>query len=166
MQLINVLAIALSLALAFSGRPVEASTAVTNSPVTQILVKKAERKLFLLSRQRVLRSYEIDLGFNPIGHKKALGDGRTPEGLYYITHRNPHSAYHLSLGISYPNEKDLTRARARGQDPGGSIVIHGRGPRYPNPKQDWTAGCIAVSDVQMNEIYRYARPGTPIMIMP
>lgn len=134
--------------------------------VSQILVQKSERKLHLIGDGRVLRSYDIDLGFAPKGHKQFQGDGRTPEGTYRITHRNPQSAFYLSLGVSYPNNADRAYAHARGRSPGGDIFIHGRGPNFPSPGPDWTAGCIAVSDEDMTEIYRYVRPGIPIVIKP
>jgi len=134
--------------------------------VSQIVVKKSERKLHLVGAGRILRSYDIDLGFAPKGHKRFQGDGRTPEGTYRITHRNPQSAFYLSLGVSYPNNGDRAYAQARGRSPGGDIFIHGRAPGRPFPGPDWTAGCIAVSDADMDEIYRYVRPGIAIVIMP
>ena len=93
-------------------------------------------------------------------------DGRTPEGLYYITHRNPNSNFHLSLGISYPNARDREIARRLGRNPGGDIFIHGRGARISNPPPDWTRGCAAVTDTEMAEIFNLVRPGTPIFIKP
>jgi murein L,D-transpeptidase YafK len=134
--------------------------------VTRVYVDKSERVLHLMNGERVLRTYNIDLGFAPEGHKRFEGDGRTPEGLYYVTHRNPRSAFHKSLGISYPNARDRARARAAGRSPGGDIYIHGRAPRNPNPAKDWTLGCLAVTNAQMDEIYRYVAPGTPIYIAP
>jgi L,D-transpeptidase catalytic domain len=87
--------------------------------VTQVQVHKASRKLYLLHNEKTLKSYDIALGFAPEGHKQFEGDGKTPEGLYYISHRNPDSNYHLSLGITYPNEADIAFAEAAGKDPGG-----------------------------------------------
>jgi murein L,D-transpeptidase YafK len=113
-----------------------------------------------------VRSYAVDMGSNPTGHKQHQGDGRTPEGLYYITHRNPGSDFHLSLGISYPNDRDRARARAMGRDPGGDIFIHGHGPWVQKPPRDWTRGCAAVADGDMTEIFGLVRPGTPIFIKP
>jgi murein L,D-transpeptidase YafK len=134
--------------------------------ITQLLLDKSARRLYLLSGRKPVRSYAVDLGSNPTGHKQHQGDGRTPEGLYYITHRNPGSDFHLSLGISYPNDRDRARARAMGRDPGGDIFIHGRGPRVQNPPRDWTRGCAAVADGDMTEIFGLVRPGTPIFIKP
>lgn len=146
--------------------PAEARADPKSAYVSQVLVKKSERKLHLVGAGRVLRSYDISLGFAPRGHKRFEGDGKTPEGTYYITHRNPESAYHLSLGVSYPNQADRRYAHGRGRSPGGDIFIHGQGPLAQRATGDWTAGCIAVTDAEMEEIYRYVRPGIPIVIMP
>ncbi|WP_135502717.1 L,D-transpeptidase family protein [Roseovarius aestuariivivens] len=135
--------------------------------VTRVLVYKGERKMYLLHHDEVLESYRIDLGFAPDGHKQFEGDGRTPEGHYTIDRRNPNSAFHLSIGISYPNAQDIARAREAGKQPGGDIFIHGR----PNEKKrgngpDWTAGCISVKDREIEDIYAMVRDGTPISIYP
>lgn len=135
--------------------------------VTRVLVYKGERKMYLLHHDEVLKSYRFDLGFAPDGHKQFEGDGRTPEGEYRIDRRNPNSAFHLSIGISYPNAQDIARARAAGKSPGGDIFIHGR----PNLKKrglrpDWTAGCISVKDREIEDIYAMVRDGTPISIYP
>lgn len=138
-----------------------------NGPaVTQILIYKGERKMYLLNGRRALQTYNIALGGNPIGDKKVEGDGKTPEGLYYINRRNPNSTYHLSLGISYPNDADREEAKALGKPPGGDIFIHGRARKNKGRGKDWTAGCIAVKDGQMEEVYSMVRVGTPIMILP
>ena len=139
-----------------------------NGPeVTQILVDKSDRKMWLLHEKRVLKEYDVDLGFAPAGHKQFEGDGRTPEGIYRINRRNPNSRYHLSLGISYPNTKDVAFARARGKSPGGEIFIHG-GPRIlaERNKADWTAGCISVTDKEMETVYAMVNDGTLIYIKP
>lgn len=141
-----------------------------NGPkVTQVQVHKADRKMYLLHNDEVLKTYDIHLGGNPVGKKHFEGDGKTPEGLYYITHRNPNSTYHLSLGISYPNNEDRAYAKAHGKPTGGDIFIHG-GPVTKRSKKnkngDWTAGCIAVKDGQIEMIYAMVKPGTPIMILP
>ena len=134
--------------------------------ITQLLLDKSARRLYLLQGRTPVRSYAVDLGSNPTGHKENRGDGRTPEGLYHITHRNPRSSFFLSLGISYPNAQDRARAHALGRDPGGDIFIHGRGPRVQNPPRDWTRGCAAVTDQEMAEIFELVAPGTPIFIKP
>ncbi len=133
-------------------------------PVTRVVVDKGDRKMHLLSHDKLLKTYKVDLGFNPKGHKVVEGDGRTPEGEYLIDRRNPNSEFHLSIGISYPNPADIARARALGKKPGGDIFIHGR-PNRKQPKgRDWTAGCIAVNNREMEEIYAMVRDGTPITI--
>lgn len=135
--------------------------------ISQIVVKKGERKMYLVSGKSVLRSYDIGLGFQPTGHKQFEGDGRTPEGVYVIDRFNPNSAYHLSVGISYPNPQDRANAMIAGLSPGGDIMIHGIGPRARGvDRRDWTAGCIAVTDKEMEEIYAMLRPGVPIFIYP
>lgn len=137
-----------------------------NGPtVTQVQVHKADRKLYLLHNEKVLKVYDVGLGGQPVGHKETEGDGKTPEGLYYISYKNPRSTYHLSLGISYPNDNDRANAAALGKPTGGDIYIHG-GPLKRTTKQDWTAGCIAVSDRQIEEIYAMINPGTPIFLLP
>ncbi|MFC3088791.1 L,D-transpeptidase family protein [Tabrizicola soli] len=137
-----------------------------NGPeVTQVQVHKTERKMYLFHHDRVLKSYDIALGFAPQGHKQFEGDGKTPEGTYYISHKNPNSNYHLSLGISYPNPNDIAFAEAQGKSPGGEIFIHG-GPRGRISQRDWTFGCVALTDKQMEVVYSMVRPGTPIVILP
>lgn len=138
-----------------------------NGPeVTRLRMYKAERLLVLDGADGVLRTYPIGLGFAPEGHKRFEGDGRTPEGSYLIDRRNPDSLFHLSIGISYPNEADIAFAEAQGRSPGKDIFIHG-GPRRgidPVNVRDWTAGCISVTDRQIEEIYAIVRDGTPIDI--
>ncbi|MFD2172920.1 L,D-transpeptidase family protein [Rhodobacter lacus] len=134
--------------------------------VTQIQVFKAKRRMFLFSGNKVIKRYKIGLGGNPVGAKHFEGDGKTPEGLYYINRRNPKSAYHLSLGVSYPNAEDIAFAKAQGHPPGGDIMIHGRAGKNDPKKRDWTAGCIAVKDSEIEEIYSMITLGTPIYIFP
>jgi murein L,D-transpeptidase YafK len=137
-----------------------------NGPaVTSVQVHKADRKMYLLHNQTVLKQYDIALGFAPIGHKQFEGDGKTPEGTYRISYRNPNSEYHLSLMIDYPNDTDRAYASSMGKSPGGDIFIHG-GPNKRIYQRDWTAGCVSVSDKQMEVIYSMVRPGTPIHILP
>lgn len=136
-----------------------------NGPaVTKILVFKSSRTMHLLHESTVLRSFRIDLGFAPTGDKRISGDGKTPEGVYYIDRRNPRSQFHLSLGISYPNKRDIAEAAALGKSPGGNIFIHGRGRAGNFRGPDWTWGCIAVTNKEMEEIYAMVRKGTPIII--
>ena len=138
-------------------------------PVTQVVVSKHDRKMYLLSGNRALKVYNVGLGTFPTGHKQFEGDGRTPEGLYYIDRRNPNSRYHLSLGVSYPNAADTARAAALGQSAGSDIFIHGQGPEgrvLAQQRRDWTVGCIAVTDDEVEDIYAMVRDGTPILIAP
>lgn len=144
----------------------QASVDPDKPQITQLLLVKSERSLYLLSGRKAVRKYQVDLGSNPQGPKQFQGDGRTPEGLYYITHRNPNSSFFLSLGISYPNQSDRQKARQTGRDPGGDIFIHGRGAQFRNAPKDWTRGCAAVTDNEMVEIYKMVDPGTPIYIKP
>ena len=132
--------------------------------VTRVMVFKKARTMHLLSGRRILRSYRIGLGFAPTGDKRQSGDGKTPEGNYFIDRRNPESEFHLSLGINYPNARDLAEARARGVDPGGDIFIHGRGNPVRRLIPDWTWGCIAVTNDEIEEVYAMVRDGTPVSI--
>ncbi len=133
--------------------------------VTAIVVQKSARRMYLLHDNTVVRSYEVELGSAPDGDKYVEGDGRTPEGLYFINRKNPQSDYYMSLGISYPNNEDRAQAARLGKEPGGDIFIHGT-PLQVVGKDDWTAGCIAVSDDEVREIYRLVPVGTPIWIYP
>lgn len=132
--------------------------------VTFVVVNKAPRTMHLLSNETVLSSYNVDLGFEPVGHKQFEGDGRTPEGLYFIDRRNPRSNFHLSLGMSYPNAQDRAFAQAFGKSPGGDIFIHGEDHEGMSKNKDWTWGCIAVNNKEMEEIYMMVRTGTPIQV--
>lgn len=135
--------------------------------VTRVLVYKGSRQMYLLHHDTVLATHKINLGFAPEGDKERFGDGKTPEGSYIIDRKNPDSTYHLSLGISYPDKSDRLSALEAGDDPGGDIFIHG-GPveRADRGKPDWTAGCIAVTDREIEDIYAMVKIGTPIDILP
>ncbi len=134
-----------------------------------IVVWKSERKLSLYYDNKLLKSYHISLGDNPVGHKEKEGDEKTPEGLYKISGRNPISKYHLSLRISYPNENDKKNADFKGYSPGGDIMIHGL-PHYSAflenyyVNNDWTDGCIAVTNEEIEELWEAVKDGTPILI--
>lgn len=132
--------------------------------VTYVVVNKEDRRMFLMHHDKVLKDYKIKLGFAPVGHKEIEGDGRTPEGLYHIDRRNPNSRFHLSLGISYPNEQDVAHAKALGKSPGGEIFIHGQQNPFKRDKDDWTWGCISVKNKQMEDIYAMVSDGTPIAL--
>ncbi len=137
----------------------------------RVIVRKSERRLYLMQGNSVLRSYRVALGLNPVGPKVKEGDSRTPEGHYQLTRRNPRSEFFLSILVSYPNDRDLQRARRNRLTPGGAIMIHGlpnelrREPTYYE-KRDWTDGCIAVSDSDMLEIWLMTPPDAPIDILP
>jgi L,D-peptidoglycan transpeptidase YkuD (ErfK/YbiS/YcfS/YnhG family) len=140
-------------------------------PADKILIEKKERRLMLLSKGKVLKSYKIALGGNPIGPKERQGDNKTPEGTYVIDSRNRDSRYHLSLHISYPNGKDKKRAEELGVSPGGDIMIHGIKNGFSwagdyHTRADWTKGCIAVTDKEIEEIDRLAPNGTIVEIRP
>ncbi|MFD3188875.1 murein L,D-transpeptidase family protein [Sedimentitalea sp. HM32M-2] len=138
----------------------------TGPEVTSVVVNKGARRMYLLHNQDILKAYNFDLGFAPVGAKQIEGDGRTPEGTYLIDRRNPRSAYHLSVGISYPNARDIAQARAMGKKPGGDIFIHGQPNRTKAKGRDWTAGCIAVQNHEIEEIYAMVRDGTVITLRP
>lgn len=137
----------------------------------KILVHKSERVMMLLQRGKPLKAYRIALGPAPCGHKVCEGDGKTPEGSYLIDARKFNSSFHRALHVSYPNPRDIQVARNRGLDPGGAIMIHG----LPNGMGwfgnlhrwwDWTAGCIAVTDWEIEELWRAVPDGTTIEIRP
>lgn len=134
--------------------------------VTRIVVHKGARVMELWHHDTVLRSFDVQLGRDPIGHKVQQGDGRTPEGEFLVDRRNPASSFHLSLGINYPREEDILRAEELGVDPGGDIFIHGRGPNHRWSRGDWTEGCIAVRNREIEVIYAMVRDGTPVVIYP
>jgi murein L,D-transpeptidase YafK len=149
--------------------PLAPPLAPLSGPVDLVLVEKSARRLSLLRGGEVLRSYRIALGFAPEGAKTREGDGRTPEGRFTIDRRNDASAYTLSLGIDYPRPEDRTRARAAGHSPGGDIMIHGQPNALPDAitlPGDWTAGCMALSNAEIREIWAVVALGTPVEIRP
>src|SRR3984885_13558196 len=137
----------------------------------QVVVRKSQRRLYLLRHGEVLRSYRVALGLLPEGPKERAGDFRTPEGRYLLTRRNARSDYFLSIQVSYPNDQDVRRARHQHVDPGGSIMLHGlpnnlrHSPEY-YAKSDRTDGCIAMSDSDMVELWMMTQDNTPIEIRP
>lgn len=143
------------------------------SRAERVVVKKAERKMQLIQGGQVVREYRIALGDQPRGHKTREGDERTPEGRYILDWRNPNSRFHKSIHVSYPNPRDKQLARYMGVDPGGMIMIHGQ-PNYLQSAKlkseyqyrDWTNGCIAVQNHEMDEIWNAVHDGTPIDILP
>lgn len=140
---------------------------------TRILINKTERKVFVYADQNLIATYEAVLGGKPIGHKAQQGDRRTPEGKYSLDYKNPNSSYHLSIHISYPNQIDRQLARKRGVSPGGDIMIHGQPNnsifrRYldSHPKYDWTDGCIALSNKDMDALWNLVTLPVPVEIIP
>jgi murein L,D-transpeptidase YafK len=136
-----------------------------------VLIQKSARQLTLLRNGRPLRTYHVSLGSNPKGAKEREGDEKTPEGLYTIDSRNADSKYHLALHVSYPNAADRTRARRLGVSSGGEIMIHGTPNRWRVLRvifqhTDWTKGCIAVSDADIEEIWKLVPNGTVVEIRP
>jgi len=137
-----------------------------------VLVKKSQRKLYLYSKGKVIKEYNIDLGGNTKGAKTQEGDQKTPEGLYYLDYKNIKSRFYRSIHISYPNKKDIANAKKMGVKPGGAIMIHGQVPKKGNDMLwfqtvgNWTAGCIAVSNLDIDEIWKLIKIPTPIKIEP
>jgi murein L,D-transpeptidase YafK len=160
---------------AVSAQPAPASPPLSLSaqiPIAdQIIVRKSERRLYLMRHGEVLRQYHVALGLMPEGAKERAGDFRTPEGHYQLTRRNPRSDYFLSIQVSYPNDDDLRRARRQHVDPGGAIMVHG----MPNSlrhnadyyaSSDWTDGCIGMSNSDMVELWMMTQDNIPIEILP
>ena len=143
----------------------------TEKKADAVVVLKRERTLNLLAQGKVIRSYKVALGGVPVGAKEQQGDHKTPEGRYVLDRRNPKSKFYRSIHVSYPNERDRHNAEKKGVSPGGDIMIHG----LPNGTGavgaahrlvDWTDGCIAVTDSEMDEIWTLVADGTPIEIRP
>jgi len=144
---------------------------VMDEAVDRVIVEKSKRTMTLLKQDREVRTYKIALGRDPVGAKVMQGDNRTPEGIYYIDYKVRNSVYHRALQLSYPNPDDMERARALGVPPGGSIMIHGM-------KQDhlwmgdvqylfnWTNGCIALTNREIEEVWALVSPWTPVEIRP
>jgi hypothetical protein len=137
----------------------------------KVVVRKGERRLYLLREERVIAEYPVRLGLNPYGHKRKEGDFRTPEGKYKLVRRNPQSEFFLSIQVSYPNREDAAVAKENGDPPGGAIMIHGQ-PNVPRKSpefyatRDWTDGCIALSNADMVDVWLRTGLGIPIEIKP
>ena len=144
--------------------------------IDEVHVYKAQRQVQVLQKGVVIKTYAMRLGFAPIGHKTTEGDGKTPEGSYTLDWRNPNSQFYKSLHISYPNANDKAQARARGVSAGGDVMIHGSSnlpqgkPQQAMydylPREDWTHGCVAVSNQDMDELWAHVKNGTKIVIYP
>ena len=143
----------------------------TRAQADLIVVEKAKRTMILMSGNKVLKIYLVALGGHPDGPKERQGDRKTPEGLYVIESKNARSQFHLSLRISYPNAIDREHARKLGVSPGGDIFIHGLAPSFSSigalhRKVDWTDGCIAVTNQEIEEIWKLVPVGTRVEIKP
>jgi murein L,D-transpeptidase YafK len=143
----------------------------SNARADRVLVVKSARTLTLLNHGHVLKTYKVALGGDPIGAKTRQGDHKTPEGIYVLDRRNAHSQFYRAIHISYPNVRDRERARTLGASPGGDIMLHGLPNGYRwigkgHRARDWTDGCIAVTDEEMDEIWRAVPDGTVIDIRP
>jgi murein L,D-transpeptidase YafK len=142
---------------------------IKNIRIDKVLVLKSKREMYLLSNGNIVKAYKIALGDNPIGHKVKEGDERTPEGIYTLDWRNNKSSCYKSIHISYPNTDDINNSKKLRVSPGGSIMIHGLHPSIKwlgnlHSRYDWTNGCIAVSNDEMDEIWNLIKYGTPIEI--
>jgi murein L,D-transpeptidase YafK len=136
----------------------------------KVVVNKSESKLYVMKKGKPLKTYNVAFGTDPVGHKEREGDGRTPEGEYLLDFKNSKSKFYKSIRVSYPNAYDIAKATALGFNPGGDIMIHGQ----PNGKEastkarqrfNWTQGCIAVTNKEMDEIWHLIDVGTPIEIL-
>ena len=140
-----------------------------DTKVDMVLVDKSEKKMYLISEGRKIKEYDVVFGSNPIGHKQQEGDERTPEGKYILDYKQANSSFYKAIHISYPNKKDKARARKRGVEPGGLIMIHGQKNGFGWLSWlmqwfNWTKGCIAVTNTDMDEIWQLVKVGTPIEI--
>ncbi|MGH7617640.1 MAG: L,D-transpeptidase family protein [Gemmatimonadaceae bacterium] len=163
-----------------TSRSIISSPTVVETPVTKvrsyitadsIVVEKHKRRLTLYQLGIPVRTYAIALGKQPVGDKLQIGDNRTPEGLFYIDYKNPDSKYHMALHISYPDAAHIAKSHAAHEKPGGDIMIHGLPDAYASLGEkhaayDWTEGCIAVTNIQIDEIWRAVPRGSPILIKP
>lgn len=143
----------------------------SNIKIDSLVVTKSKRELMAFSNGQLIKTYKISLGKNPFGDKEFEGDKKTPEGIYFINAKNPNSGYYKNLGISYPNKHDLEVSKKIGKPTGGDVKIHGlkNGIGFISKFQrwyDWTAGCIALTDQEVDELYNTVDIGTKIEIKP
>ncbi len=151
--------------------PSTSSKSLKQAQIDTILVEKHKRIMTVLHKDKAIKTYKIALGFSPEGHKVKEGDGKTPEGTYFIVGKNPQSKFHLSLKLSYPSVEQQKSAKTKGVNPGGDIMIHGLAPHLEkkgkwHAMRDWTLGCIAVTNDEIDEIFRIAEVGTKVVIFP
>ena len=157
-------------AIAAEGFSENTQAMLNNIVIDKVFVDKSARTLQLLSDNKVIKTYHIALGGNPVSHKQQQGDKRTPTGPYILDYKNEKSKFYRSIHVSYPNAADKARAKSRGVSPGGDIMIHGQKNGFGhlaaiNQQRDWTDGCIAVTDNEMDEIMAAVEIGTPIEIV-
>ncbi len=141
-----------------------------NVKIDYLEVSKKDRRMYAYSDGKLVKTYRVSLGWSPKGPKRVKGDGKTPEGTYFINGKNPHSVAYKNLGISYPNSEDIENARQLGKSPGGDVKIHGLMNRWKffgrlKMFRDWTAGCIAVDNSDMEELYNHVKIGAKIKIV-
>ncbi len=162
-------ATSLTLVACGSGNAETLQVVAAGTKADKITVDKSDRVMILFSAgKEIIRYKNIRLGDAPTGHKQFEGDEKTPEGTYRINGRNPASSYHLSLRISYPNAADRAYARSKGRSPGGDIFIHGQPNKWVGSTidRDWTDGCIALSNAEIEQLWKIVPDGTPIIITP
>lgn len=150
-------------------RPLRPEPALKLPPVDRLVVNKAERRMIAFAKGQPVHIFEgVQLGDAPVGHKQFEGDERTPEGRYTLDWRNPNSRYHLSLHISYPDQAARDFAARQGRSPGGDVFIHGQPNSLPFGRMsgDWTNGCIALSNAEIEALWLAVKDGTPIEIRP
>ena len=148
-----------------------AQTSANPLHADRVVVLKKERTLQLLNHEKVIKTYKVALGGDPVGPKARQGDHKTPEGVYVLDSRNAHSQFYKSIHISYPNAGDRAAARQKGASPGGDVFVHGLPNGYgwvgaSHRLKDWTDGCVAVTDQEIDEIWQAVADGTPIEIRP
>lgn len=148
-----------------------AQSAEAGQIVDRIVVMKSTRTMTLESNRRAIKTYKVALGGEPIGAKEREGDHKTPEGEYFVDAKNPHSQFYLALHLSYPNAADRARARKLGAGPGGDVEIHGLGKKFGwigarHRLTDWTDGCVAVTNEEIEEIFRMVAVGTRVELKP
>ncbi|WP_136668318.1 murein L,D-transpeptidase family protein [Flavobacterium sp. H122] len=143
----------------------------TNIQIDRLVVNKSKRQMHAYANGQLVKTYKISLGKQPIGDKEIEGDKKTPEGIYFINDKNPNSGYHKNLGISYPNKEDIENVKSLGLPAGGDVKIHGlrNGVGFIGKFHrwhDWTLGCIAVTDEEIDELYNAVKIDTQIEILP
>lgn len=160
------------LALSLAACATQQSTMTAPQHADRVVVEKSKRSMHLMQNGKVLKSYRVALGQDPVGHKLQQGDSRTPEGVYTVDFRRTVSRFNLALRIDYPSRRDRQVAAARGVNPGGEIYIHGQPTGGVNPARlaqtgpDWTDGCVAVTNPEMQQIFALVRDGTTVEIRP